>query len=286
MNSHSFEPRRTWSALTLEGASEIREIVTALLQDKCIGTIEDVSQTRLFFEENEQSVCEVQLQALAKEHVLNWHWTNQEAEPWHLAWKDNFKPVNVRNRICIIPDWEPDDQMPGTIRIRPGMAFGTGHHETTWLMIDRLLDEVKPGMKVLDVGTGSGILAIAAHKLGAAYVLGIESDDACRDNFRENLELNDIENAVEYRSADASEWTDYGFDLILANVNRHVILQLIPKMSGAEGNIILSGLLESDTDIVQDSLKAHGLSLISMTHRGEWICMMAGPNNTPNQPLH
>jgi ribosomal protein L11 methyltransferase len=153
------------------------------------------------------------------------------------------------------------------------MAFGTGHHETTFLMLESLLVYMQKGMSVIDIGTGSGILAIASHQLGASYVLGTEFDPVCEENFNENLKLNNIESNVSYVTTNCLKWTDYSQDIILANINRNVIIDLLPKLKNSHGTIIISGVLITDEVVISKLCNDLNLSVISRKTKGEWMCL-------------
>ena len=152
------------------------------------------------------------------------------------------------------------------------MAFGTGHHETTFLMLEALLKYNISGKSVLDMGTGSGILAIAAKSLGAKQIIGLEYDPVCEENFIENIELNNM-SEINFVKGDATTWIDFNFDVILANINRNILLDIIPNMKNAIGNIILSGLLTDDENIVRQVCDDNGLNVKAVNVKGEWISM-------------
>ncbi len=139
-------------------------------------------------------------------------------------------------------------------------------------MLEALLRCKLSGKSLLDLGTGSGILAISAKSLGAKRVMGLEYDPICEENFIDNLELNDM-SEVNFIKGDATTWMDYNFDVILANINRNVLLDIIPNMKDAAGIIILSGLLTTDEDTMRQACDENGLNLNAINTKGEWISM-------------
>ena len=121
-----------WNVLSLTGEREIIEIITSLIQDQSLGCIDTDYKLSLYFEPEKKREINTLISSLNQLHDYKYEWTTQEIEPWHLSWKDNFTPIYVRDQIAIIPDWE--EEVPNyqhVIKIKPGMAFGTGHHETT-----------------------------------------------------------------------------------------------------------------------------------------------------------
>lgn len=174
--------------------------------------------------------------------------------------------------------WEaehPIQELPLGIRIIPHCAFGAGHHETTSMMIQALISHQseilnhKP-FRVLDHGTGTGVLAIFAKRLGADYVLAIDIDDKSVTNARENAALNDVEIEVQLGSTPP---TDKQFDLILANIHRNILLENMPAYANAlveKGELWLSGFYEEDCQTLQEAAETNGLQLKNKTFTGNW----------------
>jgi ribosomal protein L11 methyltransferase len=156
------------------------------------------------------------------------------------------------------------------------MAFGTGHHETTRLSLVLLEEYLRPGFDVLDVGTGTGILAIAAVKLGAASALGIDNDEWSIENACENIRLNKVHRRVTVRRGDAAKRTKGSFDLIMANIDLPTIsssLRVILRSLKAEGILILSGLLNSDLSRFMDCISHLGIVPLEMLTENEWVAV-------------
>lgn len=192
---------------------------------------------------------------------------------WLEEWKQNWQPVEI-GRIIIAPPWsnlgEIHDRL--VIRIEPGMAFGTGTHETTRLCLDAIQKHFGGG-SFLDVGTGTGILAIAAAKLfPEARIEACDTDETAIEIARENAVANDVDQ-IEFRVGTVEESTASA-DLVCANLTADVIVQLLPKLVGATcGKLILSGILETQIDLVQIALHDCGINGFELAQNGEWIAV-------------
>ena len=247
------------------------DIIQSLLGNACLGTYFENRAAQLYFNGGKRDEIELCLQNIYADFQFQWKWKKQKKEDWHLAWQDNFTPVVIEDKLAVIPHWQDDISADLVIKIKPGMAFGTGHHETTWLMLNQILKQVKPGMSVLDLGAGSGILSIASIKLGAEKVDTVEFDIDCESNFSENLQLNQIEGNMHYYQHDVLNWKNFNYDIILANINRNVIERLIPKFRGTKAKVILSGLLESDYEAIKHICQSQNFQVKEKMNKGEWI---------------
>ena len=196
---------------------------------------------------------------------------------WEKFWKRDIKPLQIGEKIVVKPSWDKN-QFPDktVIKIDPKMAFGTGRHETTKLCIKEMERLIQPSDKVLDVGTGSGILAILAAKLGASYVLAIDPDRIAVDSVLENIEKNKVKDIVEVRVGTIDERTPSNhFDVVVANLFKSKILELfekIKKTAKEDGTIVLSGILDSERDEVSDFLEKNRTKTTRITQDGGWLC--------------
>ena len=206
-------------------------------------------------------------------------WTAKviEGRDWNSEWEKNyFKPIVVGDRVAIHSSFHTD--VPACeydIVIDPKMAFGTGHHSTTCLMIGRLLSVDLLGKKVIDMSTGTGILAILAAMRGADKVAGVEIDEAAYVNAVENVALNgEFDIRMIHGDATALSSIDFKADYFLANINRNVItadLGLYAERLASEGTIFLSGFYQADVPVIEDAARAHGLRVLDVTEDNNWV---------------
>ena len=263
-----------FDVLSRDDKNEKVDIIQSLIGTDCLGTYFKNGTAQLYFDGGKRNYIEVSLQNINADVNFNWKWNTQRKEDWHLAWQDNFTPVIIEKKLAVIPHWQNDISADIVIKIKPGMAFGTGHHETTWLMLNQILKHVKPGMLVLDLGAGSGILSIAAIKLGAEKVDAVEFDSDCESNFNENLQLNHIEKNIHYYNDDVLNWEDFNYNIILANINCNIIEELIPKFKGTKAQVILSGLLMTDDKAIEQICIKQNFQVKEKMIKGEWICLV------------
>ncbi len=180
---------------------------------------------------------------------------------WQEQWERTIEPIYIGKNIIIHPSWQTIDASDDTIDviIDPKMSFGTGHHETTQMMIELLRDYMGPGKSVLDVGTGSGILAIVAAKMGAGPVVGIDTDQDAINDALENFRINGLQNIIRMYTGELAAISDIAsisFDLVIANIERKTILEmfdLITMHVSKTGMLLLSGLLEEDYQYIEQA---------------------------------
>jgi ribosomal protein L11 methyltransferase len=205
---------------------------------------------------------------------------------WMEAWKENYKPIPVGEKLIIVPAWlESPDATRLPIRIDPGMAFGTGTHPTTQLCLELLEKYVVPGNDVIDVGCGSGILSIGAIKLGAGRALAVDIDPASVDATYENAEANGITSGLLVGQGSVEELLAGKFDfqqapLVLANILANILIRLFEDGMGNlvsnQGVLILSGILEEQADDVVRAATEHGFKLIEKRQIGDWVAIVVG----------
>ena len=261
----------TWHKLILTGEKHNLETVSASILPFICGLEEKNKSMDIFIEENQKNRVDKILEQNLITKSLIVEWTHQEREDWHLLWKDNFIPIEFDNGLKIVPDWYESSNSDKIIKIKPGMAFGTGHHETTHLMLTELIKSINPGMTVLDLGSGSGILAITAKKLGAGKVTAVEYDHDCAVNFRENLALNQLSGQVVLKEQDVLRWQDFSYDLILVNINKKVITKLVKNMVESKANIFITGVLTEHESEITKLLQTHHFKIIAQQNKNEWM---------------
>lgn len=203
-------------------------------------------------------------------------------EDWANSWKQFYKPTKIGDKIVIKPTWEPYTAQGGEmiVNMDPGMAFGTGTHETTQLCVLALEKYLQPNDLVYDVGCGSGILSIVAGKLGAKKVVGVDFDPVAVDAARSNAALNDLSKAVCIKEGDLLEVIpqDHLADLVVSNILAEVIICLVDSIRlylKDEGIFIASGIIHEHLDEVKDALKAKAFDIVATEAMGEWDAVIA-----------
>ena len=200
-----------------------------------------------------------------------------EQEDWQNAWKKYYHAMDIGERLAIVPGWE--DYRTDRIRIvmDPGMAFGTGTHETTSLCLETLDSMVKGGERVLDIGTGSGILAIAALKLGADSAEGVDIDPMCVRTAGENAARNGVADRFKVLVGDLSDKASGQYNIITANIVAAAILSLaphVPVLMAPGARFIASGIIDERKDEVLAGLKAAGLEPVEVKEKRGWVCII------------
>lgn len=202
---------------------------------------------------------------------------------WNAQWEASLSPIRAGPFLLCPSSTETsgEEEDATVIHVDPAMSFGTGHHATTRLSLRLLADLITPGDQVLDVGTGTGVLAIAACQSGASSALGVDTDPNAVVNARENSALNEVADCVSVVEGSVEVVPETLYDLITVNITRRVLLDLLPDLVSrlaADGRIILSGILQGDRTQVVDSLKEQGLSLVQeLTEEGWWAACCRRP---------
>lgn len=202
-----------------------------------------------------------------------------EDRNWNEEWEKTINVIEVSDRIVIKPsfrEYTTDDPGKIILTIDPKMSFGTGEHETTRLMIKMLERHVKPGYTVLDAGTGTGVLAIAAVKLGASEALAFDNDEWCYENGLENSRVNGVSDSVEIRNCEMEDIEVKEFDMVIANINKNILIDIAEGLRirmKKGGVLILSGLLEGDEDDIVRKFTSLGLKHTDKMQMNEWISL-------------
>lgn len=198
-----------------------------------------------------------------------------EQQNWNEEWEKNFEPILVNDQCAIRADFHaPYENIPYEILITPKMSFGTGHHSTTHLMVEYILENNFEGKDLLDMGCGTSILAILAMKKGANYAECIDIDEWAVENSIENAKKNNVH--IDAKMGDASLLGNKNFDTILANINKNILMRDIPKyveVLNDKGDLFLSGLLDIDFNDILAKCNDNGLKFVSKKQRNEWIAL-------------
>jgi len=198
-----------------------------------------------------------------------------EQTNWNIEWEKNFNPIQVDGLVSIRAPFHENPNLKYDIVIEPKMSFGTGHHETTHMMVQHLLELDVTGKKVLDMGCGTGILAIFAEMKGAQPIDAIDIDNWCYQNSLENVERNNCKHIAVYEG-DASLLKNKKYDVIIANINRNILLNdmsVYTNCMNEKGVILLSGFYKEDIPIIDAEVSKYGLKLENQIERNNWVAL-------------
>lgn len=202
-----------------------------------------------------------------------------EDQNWNAAWEASIQPIEVGSRLVVKPSWAqyPNPQHRMVIQIDPKMSFGTGYHETTRLTLRLLEEQTRPGDVMIDVGTGTGILAIAGVMLGAARAAAIDIDEWSIDNARENILANGLSGRISIADAPVSSFRDGEFTLLAANLTLNTNLELLPEFRRVlkpAGRALFSGLLKHDETAMVEGLQRNNFKLLGQLYENEWVAIV------------
>ena len=264
-------------AIDLEGEEEQLQIFMALLNEapwqgyemvehKVKGYIRCEDADEAFFQ-NVQFYCN-HLGIVSKTHFI-------AEKNWNALWESNFSPIVVSDQLLIkAPFHTVEEKYPYLITIRPKMAFGTGHHETTYMMLSAMLGMKWQGQSVLDYGSGTAILSVAARMMGAGPVTAVDIQPEAASNAIEHMQLNEV-TGIRVLTGDLSSVKGETYEIILANINRNVIMESLKelfKMLPEHGMLLISGILNTDREKVFVKAREVGFSISTTQERGAWIC--------------
>lgn len=290
-------------ALTFDVPADLSELATSLLDDADAGGVEirdheilpppgmkPVPEGRAvvigYFDDRDdgaQTLAWIReaLEEQAEGQEIRASFERLDDQPWAETWKLHFQPLHVGGRLWVLPPWEEPPADSIAVVIEPGLAFGTGGHATTSLCLEGVLEalERRPGASTLDVGCGSGILGIAAAKLGAGRVMMIDNDPVAVKVAQENAEENGCP-AIECSEQPIAD-IEERFELVIANILAMPLIELAPAISrsvAAGGELLLSGILTTQAADVRRAYEAQGLELREERRRLEWsMLVMARP---------
>lgn len=258
--------------ISIRATEEQQEILIGMLDELNANGFEQTEDSLIaYFAETNFNSYEVN-QVL---HDYSFTVSTIKEQNWNEVWESNFQPVVVDNFCAIRAGFhEPIKNVDYEIIITPKMSFGTGHHATTYMMLQQMKNIDFLNTVVFDFGTGTGILAILAEKLGAASISAIDVDTWSIENAKENIEKNGCSNITIQLSSIIPSQT---FDIILANINRNVILQYFPALKknlNPNGHLLLSGLMATDEKDIIKAGKENELELVKRTEKNNWISLL------------
>jgi len=204
-----------------------------------------------------------------------------QEEDWASNWKQYYKPTSVSDKFVITPVWEhfePDRPEQMVIELDPGMAFGTGTHPSTVMCIQALEKSVKGNENVIDVGCGTGVLSIAAAKLGAKSVLALDLDEVAIESAHINIGINNVANVIEVKRNNLLDEINYDADIVVANILAEVIIELtndVARVLKRNGIFIASGIIQAKADLVKESLEKVGMQVIETITNEDWVALIA-----------
>lgn len=204
------------------------------------------------------------------------------AQNWNATWERDYTPIDVDGKAMMRAPFHAPPEVGLDLIIKPQMSFGTGHHPTTWQMLHKLLQLKIKGVAVLDMGCGTGVLAIAAHKLGARRVVAVDIDAWSFENTQDNFKLNGLTgdealNGIHLGDAQLLNQELEGFDVILANINRNVLVADIGMYNQVlvrGGHVVMSGFFEEDVEMLQEHARRYHWKLMDVESRRGWACTL------------
>ena len=199
-----------------------------------------------------------------------------QPQNWNAEWEKNFSPVDIHDFCTIRADFhEKPEGFQYTLLLQPKMAFGTGHHETTFMMINQMSKIKIEGQSVLDYGCGTGILAILAKKMNSGYTLAIDIEEESYQNTLENASKNGVV-LDKTLCGTIEDVPPKAYDIILANINRHVLLstaEQVLKHLKKGGVLLMSGILDQDEALIVEKYQSIGMQLVNQSQKGSWLCL-------------
>ncbi|MBO7220714.1 MAG: 50S ribosomal protein L11 methyltransferase [Alistipes sp.] len=266
-----------YTKLSIYATEEQGEILAAYLSEFPFDSFDyENGMQGAYIPTNELESCRAEVESMLEEEgFVDYFFEEFEPQNWNATWESDFEEVEVRGEVLIrAPFHKEHPNYRGLeVIIQPKMSFGTGHHCTTQLMIEALLDSEIEGKRILDMGSGTGVLAIVAAKLGAESVLAVEIDDMAEESVRENIELNGVAEKVESICGDASAIEGKEFDIVLANINRNILLadmEAYVATMPLGGKLIVSGFLKEDVEVLTEKAKSFGYQLVNHRSNDIW----------------
>ena len=286
-----------FSDLVLEDQTEFEDFLEQnkaywdYIDEELQQQLQGLSRIKLYLEDTDE-VSLARLKALVQELALSMEVSALPETDWEESWKDNYPPVELGESVVILPYWLADSYDGGRkpVILDPGLTFGTGNHPTTQMVVEAMEHMLKPGAACLDLGSGSGILSLAALRLGAGSAVGVDIDPKAEDIARENAAYNGFA-APEFTALTGNVTTDKplmdrlsksSYDMVLVNIVADVIIGLapvLPKFMNENTDLICSGILCDRLDEVVAAIQKAGLSVTSVRCGEEWRCITVKKEN-------
>ena len=275
-----------YDALTVHADRETLELVMALGGNLPItGMLDEEESVSLYFDEgvlSDEMIGEFQEQLGERGEEARFERGEIEEQNWNLEFEQSLEPVRVAEGLIFTQSWNHVEPREGdlVVTIDPKMSFGTGHHESTRLISRLMMGVDLQGKSVMDIGTGTGALAIIAAKRGASRILAFDNNEWAVENTVENVRLNDVAEGIEIVQGELEEMERQLFDLTLANLHRNLIIRLLPdivsRMNRPDGLLMTSGVLIEDYQGLVDAAREHGLQPCVEERENEWIATTFG----------
>lgn len=260
-------------------SAEIAEILTAELSELPFDSfVTEKGALKAYIPQDALVDCKEEADSILSQYgVTECRYVQIEAQNWNALWESNFEPVDVDGRVMIrAPFHQPSPTAEFEIVIMPKMSFGTGHHATTKMMVEMILDSDLSDKRGLDMGSGTGVLAIAACKCGAAAVDAVDIDDFAYENCGENIVTNGVAERVTPMLGDVRVIAGHSYDFILANINRNILIGDMDsyiKCLNKGGEIFFSGFLDGDVEAMVTAATSRGLTPHLERHTNGWAAL-------------
>lgn len=266
--------------LTLQADADFVEILMAELAELGFESfVETDDGLEAYIQEEifDDMAVKQMLESYAERTGISYQFKKIVRQNWNAEWEKNFQPIQIGEQIFVRADFhEARPDFPYEIIITPKMSFGTGHHETTSMVMEHQLTTDHTGKKVLDVGTGTGILAVLASKLGASHINAFDIDEWSVENTIENIKLNGAEN-ISVRLGTIEDEPQATYEIVLANINRNILISQIPayvSFMAPDAELIVSGFYEKDITDIEKVAESVGLKKMAQLSKNNWAAVV------------